>query len=135
MRQVGDEHHGLVELRRGMITLAVMLHLRTENHGYALRQTLESQGLPLKEGTLYPLLRRLEEQRVLTSRWDVSGDRARRYYALTTSGYAVLSSLHDQWRHLIQVVENVVQKAIDGYTEPCADNKRPRAEHLHNESV
>lgn len=93
------------ELRRGMITLTVMLSLQTENHGYALRQTLRKLGLPLEEGTLYPLLKRLEEQSVLTSRWDATGDRARRFYALTTIGHELLRKLDEQWRHLIAVVE------------------------------
>jgi PadR family transcriptional regulator PadR len=55
-----------------MITLTVLLQLRTEKHGYALRQVLSELGLPLTDGTIYPLLRRLEDQRVLSSRWDTS---------------------------------------------------------------
>ena len=50
------------ELRRGVLVLAVLSQLRTEQYGYSLRQALAEQGMPIEEGTLYPLLRRLEDQ-------------------------------------------------------------------------
>ena len=50
------------ELRRGSLPLAVLAALRTEHYGYTLRKTLADHGMAIDEGTLYPLLRRLETQ-------------------------------------------------------------------------
>src|SRR5262245_42949571 len=58
-----------LELRRGSLTVAVLAALRVEQYGYTLRKMLEDKGLSVEEGTLYPLLRRLETQGLLTSEW------------------------------------------------------------------
>ncbi|HET7655445.1 MAG TPA: PadR family transcriptional regulator [Luteimonas sp.] len=107
MEQVQHAEQSWKELRRGVIPLAVLLHLRRENHGYAVRQHLSNLGLPLQEGTLYPLLGRLEAQGALLSRWDCSGDRMRKYYLLTERGKHMLDSLRTQWRQLAQVIESI----------------------------
>ena len=49
-----------LELRRGVLVLAVLGQLRSPQYGYSLRQALAGRGMPIEEGTLYPLLRRLE---------------------------------------------------------------------------
>ena len=49
-----------IELRRGALSLAVLLALRQERYGYTLRQQLEAAGLPIGGGALYPVLRRLQ---------------------------------------------------------------------------
>ncbi len=64
-----------LELRRGNLVLAVLAQLRTEHYGYALRTALSDLGLDIDEGTLYPLLRRLETQELLTSEWREEGGR------------------------------------------------------------
>mgnify|MGYP002778943844 CR=1 FL=1 len=88
------------ELRRGVVVLAVLSRLRTAQYGYALRQTLAHAGLPIEEGTLYPLLRRLEAQGVLASEWRTDDGAARRYYRLTEAGAALLASLTASWTEL-----------------------------------
>ena len=57
----------LLELRRGVLMLAVLSQLKNEQYGYWLKQSLDEQGMEINEGTLYPLLRRLEEQGLLES--------------------------------------------------------------------
>ena len=107
-----EDRHSLTELRRGVITLAVLLRLRVETHGYAVRQALADFGLPLKEGTLYPLLKRLEEQGVIAGRLDHSGERPRRCYVLTPPGRSFLASLHAQWEQLTAVLEAIDRDAV-----------------------
>jgi PadR family transcriptional regulator PadR len=51
-----------LELRRGCLVLAVLGALRVEHYGYTLRKELTEWGIAIDEGTLYPLLRRLESQ-------------------------------------------------------------------------
>lgn len=99
--------HDLTELRRGTIAMAVMLYLRNEDHGYGLRRAFLRVGLPVKEGTLYPLLRRLEGQGLLKGRWDSCGERQRKYYSLTEAGHEILLNWCRQWMHLIEVVETL----------------------------
>jgi len=87
-----------IELRRGSLILAVLGALREERYGYTLRQTLEDAGLPIEEGALYPLLRRLEAQGLLTSEWREDARRNKRFYRLSPEGDGVLSQLLEEWR-------------------------------------
>src|SRR5262245_53460546 len=75
-----------LELRRGAIALAVLSQLRKPQYGYSLRQALAEKGMPIEEGTLYPLMRRLEEQGLLTSEWKTDVGSPRRYYTLSAQG-------------------------------------------------
>ena len=74
------------ELRRGTLTLAVLSQLRTPQYGYSLVQLLEGAGISIDQSTLYPLLRRLEKQELVTSSWDTSESRPRKYYVLSEYG-------------------------------------------------
>lgn len=85
-----------IELRRGALSLGVLIALREERYGYTLRQVLEAGGLPIEEGALYPLLRRLEAQGLLTSEWREEG-RNKRFYRLSDDGERVLAQLLSEW--------------------------------------
>lgn len=96
------------ELRRGVLVLAVLAQCRSVQYGYSLKQQLSAAGLDINEGTLYPLLRRLEGQGLLRSEWLVTEDRPRRYYTLSTMGAEVLEKLVMEWQELVSVVANVL---------------------------
>lgn len=85
------------ELRRGTLTLAVLSQLRTPQYGYSLVQLLEGAGIPIDQSTLYPLLRRLEKQELVTSNWDTSESRPRKYYVLSEFGVKVFLQLKKEW--------------------------------------
>ncbi len=87
-----------LELRRGVLILAVLAELREEHYGYSLRKNLMSQGLDIDEGTLYPLVRRLEKQSLLTSEWREENKRKKRFYQLSDTGKDVLIKLSEEWR-------------------------------------
>ena len=89
-----------VELRRGALGLAVLAALRDERYGYTLRQLLDDAGLQIDEGALYPLLRRLESQGLLTSEWREEGKRNKRFYRLSADGEQVLARLLAEWNAL-----------------------------------
>src|SRR5438132_2307768 len=82
-----------LELRRGCLILAVLAQLRTERYGYTLRQAMDEAGLPIDEGTLYPLLRRLETQGLLLSEWREEDRRNKRFYRLSPDGLVILDQL------------------------------------------
>src|SRR5690348_4555305 len=86
-----------LELRRGCLVLAVLAQLREEHYGYTLRKSLVEAGLEIEESTLYPLLRRLETQGLLTSQWREEDKRNKRFYRLSAAGGAVLAQLLAEW--------------------------------------
>src|SRR5450755_2440913 len=89
-----------LELRRGCLSLAVLSQLRTERYGYTLRKALADQGLEIDESTLYPLLRRLESQGLLTSVWREEEKRNKRFYRLSREGARILDQLLTEWRSI-----------------------------------
>lgn len=99
----------LTELRRGVLVLAVLSRLRTRKYGYSLRQALVDGGMPIEEGTLYPLLRRLEAQGLLASEWDTEYSPPRRYYRLNAEGKRSLASLRDAWRDQVRVMDALLE--------------------------
>lgn len=96
------------ELRRGLAVLAVLGLCAELQYGYSLKQRLAEVGLDVSEGTLYPLLRRLETQGLLESRWEVVDDqRPRRYYLLSATGKIALTQLTDEWKSLVVALERL----------------------------
>ena len=96
--------NGILELRRGVIVLAVMSRLNQEQYGYSLIKSLAEAGLEIDQGTLYPLLRRLEGQGLLQSAWRIETDRPRRYYVLSDEGRQLLPRLKDEWNTLVSIM-------------------------------
>lgn len=99
-----------LELRRGVLVLAVLSQLRQVQYGYSLRQALARRGMPIEEGTLYPLLRRLEGQGLLTSEWRIEGGPPRRYYRLNDAGEALLAGLTAAWSGLVTTMQGLLQE-------------------------
>ena len=89
-----------LELRRGSLVLAVLAALRHEQYGYTLRRTLSEQGMAIDEGTLYPLLRRLESQGLLLSEWREEEKRNKRFYRLSAEGKSILKQLLAEWQSI-----------------------------------
>jgi PadR family transcriptional regulator PadR len=98
----------LLELRRGAIVLAVLSQLHEEEYGYSLKKLLAERGLDVDEGTLYPLLRRLEAQGLLRSRWRMEGSRPRRYYRLTAQGEKLARELSGEWKSLARAMDRLL---------------------------
>jgi len=100
-----------LELRRGSLTLAVLAHLQAEHYGYTLRKALAEHGLDIDEGTLYPLLRRLESQGLLTSQWREQNKRNKRFYRLSPEGRRHLKQLLDEWRSINTSLDHILEEA------------------------
>jgi len=101
------------ELRRGVIVLATLSQLREPQYGYSLRQALADQGMSVEEGTLYPLLRRLEGQGLLTSEWRIEDGPPRRYYTLSETGKQLYADLTQSWRTLSATIERLVSDSAE----------------------
>jgi PadR family transcriptional regulator PadR len=103
-----------LELRRGCVPLAVMAELGNERYGYTLRKSLIEKGIAVDEGTLYPLLRRLEAQGLLTSEWRDEESRPRRFYRLSAEGRRVLGRLTAEWQALTASLAGILKETSDG---------------------
>lgn len=90
----------VVELRRGTLILSVLSQLKQPQYGYSLVQSLEEKNTVIEAGTLYPLLRRLEKQELLTSQWDTTESRPRKFYVLSSQGETVYERLKVEWELL-----------------------------------
>jgi PadR family transcriptional regulator PadR len=97
-----------LELRRGCLTLAVLTQLRREHYGYTLRKDLADHGLVIDESTLYPLLRRLESQGLLTSQWREEDKRNKRFYRLSADGEALLGQLLQEWHNINAAIDSIL---------------------------
>jgi PadR family transcriptional regulator PadR len=97
-----------LELRRGCLVMAVLAQLRREHYGYTLKKELADQGMEIDEGTLYPLLRRLESQGLLVSEWREEDKRNKRFYRLSPDGRSVLRELLTEWQTINSAVNRIV---------------------------
>jgi DNA-binding PadR family transcriptional regulator len=97
------------ELRRGVVVLAALSQLREPQYGYSLRHALAALGMPIEEGTLYPLLRRLEAQGLLVSEWRIEDGPPRRYYRLNDEGERLYRTLTQSWRELNAVMDRLLK--------------------------
>ncbi|WP_057667149.1 PadR family transcriptional regulator [Stenotrophomonas koreensis] len=87
------------ELRRGTLVLAVLSVLKQgEACGADVRVRLAQACLPIEEGALYPMLRRLESQSLLVSERRPEGSRLKRMYQLSEAGAAAHTAMFEQWR-------------------------------------
>ena len=100
-----------MELRRGCLIVAVLAQLRTEQYGYTLRKALADDGLEIDEGTLYPLLRRLETQGLLVSEWREQDKRNKRFYRLSPNGEVILQQLLEEWEGINRSLSKILKEA------------------------
>ncbi len=99
----------LSELRRGVIVIAVLSQLKEEQYGYSLLKLLADQGMDIDQGTLYPLLRRLESQGLLQSNWRIEDDsHPRRYYVISSAGKDAFVRLMDEWNQIVGTVQKML---------------------------
>jgi DNA-binding PadR family transcriptional regulator len=105
-----------LEMRRGVIVFAVLSLLREEQYGYSVLKLLADNGLDVDQGTLYPLLRRLESQGLLESNWRVEEARPRRYYIISPQGRKALPKLQNDWEAIVSAIQNI-SKGLEGKNE------------------
>jgi PadR family transcriptional regulator PadR len=101
-----------LELRRGCLIVAVLAQLREEHYGYTLRKALADEGLAIEESTLYPLLRRLETQGLLTSEWREEEKRNKRFYRLSGEGKVVLEKLLTEWNGINDSIHKILKDEV-----------------------
>jgi DNA-binding PadR family transcriptional regulator len=99
----------LLELRRGVLSIAVLSQLSKEEYGYSLLKALSDKGMEIDQSTLYPLLRRLESQGLLQSDWRIMDEaRPRRYYVISPQGRTVLNKLKREWSTMAETMKQML---------------------------
>ncbi|SKB06301.1 PadR family transcriptional regulator [Aeromicrobium choanae] len=98
MDELTQQH--LQELRRGTVVLASLLSLREPGYGYGLLESLATAGIAVDGNTLYPLLRRLEKQGLLTSEWNTDEARPRKFYRTSEAGERLTEALLADWHEI-----------------------------------
>ena len=99
----------LLELRRGVLSIAVLSQLAKEEYGYSLLKALSAKGMEIDQSTLYPLLRRLESHGLLQSDWRIVDEaRPRRYYVISAQGKAVLATLKREWSSMAETMREML---------------------------
>jgi PadR family transcriptional regulator PadR len=98
-----------LELRRGSLVLAVLASLRNEEYGYTLRQSLADFGIAIDQSALYPMLRRLESQGLLHSKWREEDNRNKRFYRISRAGEEILSQLVEEWRQMNTSLQRILK--------------------------
>ncbi|MGX5697868.1 PadR family transcriptional regulator [Agromyces soli] len=99
----------LQELRRGTVVLACLVRLRRPDYGYALLEALNGLGITVDANTLYPLLRRLEKQGLLTSEWNTDEARPRKFYRTSATGEHLAAVLTDDWHQIDRALTRLTE--------------------------
>ena len=99
------------QIKRGTLEFCVLLMIsRGECYGYELITRLEKRPiLAVKESTIYPLLRRLLKEGLLTSTWrdSTEGLPPRKYYAITNTGRDYLAAMEAEWKNLLSAIDEI----------------------------
>ena len=107
------------ELLKGSTNMLILSLLEKENmYGYQMIKELQSKSeniFELKEGTLYPILHLLEEKGYITSYWDESTSKKRKYYSITKKGRDVLKEKEEEWKIFSGGINQVFGGVLFGY--------------------
>ncbi len=87
-----------------------MNFLKQAQYGYAFLKSLNDSGVEIGQDTLYPLLRRLEEQELLESEWRVEDPRPRRYYRLNDTGREVYKALKTELKEIEKMIRRMTNE-------------------------
>ncbi|MCL2549875.1 MAG: PadR family transcriptional regulator [Methanimicrococcus sp.] len=101
----------LSQVRKGILEYSILLMIKNKSiYGYELITAMNRHDvLSTTEGTLYPLLKRLEKEELITATWKETtpGVPPRKYYDLTTEGCSVLDMMNREWDCLISAIVQI----------------------------
>jgi len=107
------------ELIKGSTSMLVLSLLEKENmYGYQMIKELSRKSknlFELKEGTLYPILHNLEQKNYISSYWDNTGTKKRKYYSITKEGKKHLKERKEEWKSFSSGINEVMGGVLFGY--------------------
>ena len=98
------------EMNRGFLQVLVLALLEKDTYGYAMVRTIRDLGYGVEENTLYPLLRRLEKNGWVRSKWDVTEDRPRKFYGITDAGRTLRAELLAIWKKQNDILSELMKE-------------------------
>jgi PadR family transcriptional regulator, regulatory protein PadR len=98
------------EMNRGFLQVLVLALLEKDTYGYAMVRTVRDLGYEVEENTLYPLLRRLEKNGWIRSKWDVTEDRPRKFYGITDAGRTLRTELLAIWKRQNDILSELIKE-------------------------
>jgi PadR family transcriptional regulator PadR len=109
-----DLENWKTQIRRGYLELSILMIVRNKKriYGFDLLEELKKIDLPIKEGTLYPLLNRLAADNILHGEWEtenISGH-PRKFYTCTDLGHKTLTAMQSEFAKLWQTFLNLAAK-------------------------
>lgn len=102
------------QIRKGYLELCVLMLIDREKkiYGFDLIEKLEHSGLPVKEGTIYPLLNRMTMDETLQAVWDTENIKGhpRKFYSLTRNGLQLIEEMKSEYERMIQIYKQLGKK-------------------------
>src|SRR5712664_2476686 len=98
------------QVKKGILDLIILLLLKKqEKYGYELlEQIREKTGYDMAEGTIYPLLNRLKDDKLIDSKWvEMETGMPRKYYTITPTGLSALEKMEAFWNTLANNIKNL----------------------------
>lgn len=108
--------NNLKQFKKGVLEIVILKLLsQKEMYGYELVAEINqrSDSLSIKEGTLYPILYRLEDDGLMETRWEeaVSRGRPKKYYSVTEKGKQIMVKSYAQWKAIAQDIISIMEDA------------------------
>jgi PadR family transcriptional regulator PadR len=107
----GQIENWKTQIRKGYLELCILLLIQTHKrvYGFDLLEKLEGVGLPLKEGTLYPLLNRMTIDGTLSAMWETEQLKGhpRKFYSLTKTGQKLLEEMAEEFEKMLETFESI----------------------------
>lgn len=102
------------QMKKGVLDMLVLKLLESEaKYGYQMIQEIRDRSeeiFMLKDGTLYPILYRLEEDGMIRSKWSeaVGKQVPRKYYEITETGRNALKSIEQTWKSITKGIAKIM---------------------------
>ncbi len=101
-----------IQLKRGLLDVCVLAAIKDEDsYGYQIIKDMKPY-VDISESTLYPILRRLEANKLLTVRTAEHNGRLRKYYSITTLGLARIETFKEEWAELLSIYRFIAKEQM-----------------------
>ncbi len=102
-----------IQLKRGLLDICVLSAMKNnDSYGYKIIKDIKPY-IDISESTLYPILRRLEGNGMITVRSEEFNGRLRKYYHITPLGKKRLADFYDEWKEIDAIYQYVIREDYD----------------------
>lgn len=99
-----------IQLKRGVLEICVLAAIKNEeSYGYKIVKDIKPY-IEISESTLYPILRRLENAKMLTVHSMEHNGRLRKYYQITQLGLERIDAFKEEWKEIVSIYKFIVKE-------------------------